>query len=72
MATLNLMGGSPGRLWEETTHVWQVMGSNPSTIYRMDITFFRIDLLLNLYCLLEKTEYKPKRGRGGHSFKKTI
>ena len=30
----------------------------------MDMTFFRIDLLLKLFCLFEKTKNKRKRGRG--------
>ena len=38
------------------------MGSNPGTIYWMDMTFFHIDLLLKLYCLLKKTKNKRKRG----------
>ena len=38
-------------LWE-ITHVQEVMGSNPSTIYWMDMTFLQIDLLLKLYCIV--------------------
>ena len=34
----------------------------------MDMTFFHIDMLLKLYCLLEKTENKRKRGRVGQFF----
>ena len=42
------------------------MGSNPGAIYWMEMTFFHIDL----YCLFEKTENKPKRGQGWPSFLK--
>ena len=35
-----------------------VVGSNPGAIYRMDMTFFHIDLYQKLYCLFEKTENK--------------
>ena len=39
-------------------------GSNPSTIYWMDI--FYIDLLLKLYCLFEKTIINKKRPMLAH------
>ena len=51
-----------------TTHVREVMGSNPRAVYWMDI--FRIDLLKELSCLLEKTENKRIRGRGWPIFSK--
>ena len=48
-------------LWlQETAHVQEAMGSNPGTKYWIDITFFQIDLLQKLNCLLEKTENKRK------------
>ena len=63
------MGGSPGLV---------VMGDNSSlrgngfesrqhVLDGHDI--FNIDLLLKLYCLFEKTEYKIKRGRDWPIFK---
>ena len=55
----------------ETIHVQEVMGSNPYTVYWMNMKFFHIDLLLKLYCLFEKTENKRKRGRVG-PFKKSF
>ena len=42
-------------LWEET-HVPKVVGSNPRTVYWMDIC-----LLQKLYCLFEKTKINKKR-----------
>ena len=39
-----------------------VVGSNPSTVYTMDI--FHRNFLANLEVCLEKTENKLKRGRG--------
>ena len=42
-------------LWE-TTHVREVVDSNPGNIYLMDTTFFHIDLWYKLYCLFEKPE----------------
>ena len=38
-------------------------GSNPGTVYRMDMTFFH-NCLFQLYCLFEKAKNKQKRGRG--------
>ena len=52
------------------TNYQEVVGSNPGTIYWMEIDIFHIDLLYKLYCcLFEKTEDKRKRGRVG-PFKK--
>ena len=47
---------------KEETHNQKVMSSNPGVGYWMDI--FHIILLKNMYCLLEKTKSKRKRGRG--------
>ena len=46
------------------TRVQEVMDSNPGADYWMDLNFFHIDLLLELNCLLKKTENKRKRGWG--------
>ena len=46
------------------------MGLNLGSIFWMDITYFHIDLLLELYCLFEKTENKRKRGWGWPIFLK--
>ena len=43
-------------LWE-TTHVQEVVGSNPGAVYWMDMTFF------TLYCLFEKTEINEKEAK---------
>ena len=50
-------------LWE-TTHVREVVDSNPGNIYLMDTTFFHIDLWYKLYCLFEKPENEGKSGQG--------
>ena len=39
----------------------KVVGSNPGAVYWMDMTFFHIDLLRELHCLLEKTKNKQKK-----------
>ena len=44
-------------LWAET-HVLKIVGSNPSTIYWMDI--FHIILLKKLLCLREKMKTNEK------------
>ena len=36
----------------------------------MDMTFFHIDLLQELYCLFEKTKHKQKEAGVAHFFKK--
>ena len=52
------------------THVWEVVGLNPDTIYWMDMTFLYIDLLWKLYLLFEKTKNKQKEAGLAHIFKK--
>ena len=52
-----------------TTHVRKVVGSNPGAVYWVNIFF---DLLSELYCLLEKTKNKRKRGRSWPILKKNI
>ena len=48
-------------------------GSNPGTVYRMDMTFFHNCLLFKLYCLFEKAKNKQKKRPGFvHFLKKTI
>ena len=51
-------GGSPGLVVMGKTPILKVMGSNPGTVYWMDI--FLKYLLQKLYCLFEKTENKRK------------
>ena len=38
-------------------------GCGFKSLHRMDLTFFHIDLLKELYCFFEKTENKFKRWR---------
>ena len=58
-------------LWE-TTHVLEVVGLNPGTVYWMDMTFFHIDLLLKLYCLFEKTKKINEKEAGVGPFYKKV
>ena len=46
------------RLVDMGDDVQEVLGSNPGTIYCMDITLLHIDLLQILYRLFENTESK--------------
>ena len=46
------------------------MGSSPGAVYRMDMTFFHIDLLQKLYCLFEKTKKINVKEDGGWSINK--
>ena len=39
------MVGSPGLVVKVTTHVQEVVGSNPGAVYLMDMSFFNIDLV---------------------------
>ena len=48
----------------ETTHVREVVGSNPGTKYWMDMTFFTFICSKNCIVCFEKTENKRKRGWG--------
>ena len=53
----------------ETTHIQEVMGSNPGAVHWKDI--FHIDLLSKLYCLLKKDrKYTKERPGMAHFLKK--
>ena len=61
----NNIGGSPGLwLWEET-HVPKVVGSNPGTVYWMDI-FSHIFVVKICNVRLKKTENKQKEAGLAH------
>ena len=51
------------------THVQEVVGSNPGTIYWMEMTFFSLICCINCIVLFEKTENKQKEAGVG-PFKK--
>ena len=51
---------SPGLVVMGGDSRYDIVGSNPSSAYWMDMTFFHIDLLYELYFLFEKTENKRK------------
>ena len=51
----------------------KVVGLDPGTVYWMEMAFFHIHLLWELYCFFEKTDNKQKEaGVGPFFFKKTI
>ena len=50
------------------TRVREVVGSNPGTVYWMDMTFSQIDLLLKLYFLFKSPKINEKEARVGPSF----
>ena len=56
------MGGSPGLVVWVTTHVWEVVGSNPGAIYWMDIfsNWFVVKIVLFVW-----KDLKHKRKRPG-------
>ena len=64
------LGSEPWSSGYEKQSCWEVVGSNPCTVYWMDMTFFHIDLLLKMYCLFEKTKNNHRSGRGWPTFLK--
>ena len=61
------MDVSPGLVVMGVTNVLKVMGSNPSTVYWMDI--FHVYLLQKMLCLFDKTKINEKEA-GDEPFKK--
>ena len=54
------------------THVQEVVGSNPGTIYWMEMTFFSLICCINCIVLFEKTENKQKEAGVGPFKKVTL